>query len=256
MDIIYREVDIVNDTLSNPAQSFMAFGRYLKSMRTQMGIPIETVADEIKISVRQLSLIEAEEHRELPDAVYVKGLLRSYARFIGIDSDDIIDRYSISRSSYENLQAPEAAFFNYSKKNLYRLGLLAGLLIIIIVFSVYMIYGSQAKSLPETAEKHMESAIENDSAAEEAFTADPVAVNQTGKLFLQIDAVEDTSLKITIDDAEPLEYSLHPMDHMELEASAKILLLVRNAAGVKIVFNDEPVFIPGKSGDEVSIELP
>ena len=74
--------------------------------------------------------------------------------------------------------------------------------------------------------------------------------------MLQIDAVEDTSLKIIVDDSEPLEYLLHPMDHMELEASSKINLQVGNAAGVKILLNEKPVNIPGKSGDVVYIELP
>ncbi|MBC2717505.1 MAG: helix-turn-helix domain-containing protein [Desulfobacteraceae bacterium] len=246
----------MNDTILNPDPRSIAFGRYLKSMRTQMGIPIETVADEIRISVRQLSLIEAEEHQQLPDVVYVKGILRAYARFIGIDDDDIVDRYAINRSVYEKMQTTEAKFFNYNKKVLFRLCLLTGLLIIIIVLSVYMIYGSLANPLHKAVENHTEKIDYIAFGAVEKLTTDSFAVNQNGKLFLQIDAVEDTSLKIIIDDSEPLEYSLHPMDHMELEASSKIKLLVGNAAGVKILLNERPVFISGKSGDVVYIELP
>jgi len=234
----------------------MAFGRYLKSMRMQMGIPIETVAGEIRISVRQLVLIEAEEHQQLPDVVYVKGILRAYAKYIGVDDDDIIDRYAINRSAYEKIKTTESRFFNYNKKNLSRLCLLTGFLSIIIVLSVYMIYGSQANSLHQAVENHTEKNNYKASGAVEELTTDLFAAHQNDKLFLQIDAVEDTLLKIIIDDSEPLEYSLHPMDHMELEASSKINLLVGNAAGVKILLNEKPVFIPGKSGDVAYIELP
>ncbi len=246
----------MNNNILNPDLSAMAFGRYLKSMRTQMGIPLETVAEEIRISARQLSLIEAENHQELPDAVYVKGLLRAYAKFIGVDDDDIVDRYAINRSAYEKRQTAEAKFFNYNKKVLSRMGLLTGLLIIVIVLSVYMIYGSQSNPLHKALGNHIEKMDYDASGAAEILTPGSFAANQNDKLFLQIDAVEDTLLEIVIDDSEPLEYLLHPMDHMELEASSKIKLLVRNAAGVKILLNEKPVFIPGKSGEAAYIELP
>ena len=246
----------MNDPILNPDSRSVAFGRYLKSMRTQMGIPIETVADEIRISVSQLALIEAEEHRKLPDAVYVKGILRAYAGFIGVDDDDIVDRYAINRSAYEKRQTTAATFFNYNKKVLFRLGLLTGLLIIIIVLSTYMIYGTPANLFHNAVEDHSGKKVHDASAAVGELTSDSFAVNQKDKLFLQIDAVEDTVLKIIVDDSESLEYLLHPMDHMELEACSKINLWVGNAAGVKILLNEKPVFIPGKSGDVAYINLP
>jgi transcriptional regulator with XRE-family HTH domain len=246
----------LNDTILNPDPGAMPFGRYLKSMRTQMGISIEAVAREMRISERQLSFIEAEEHQQLPDVVYVKGLLRTYAKFIGVDANDIVDRYAINRAAYEKKQTTDTKFFNYNKKVLSRLFVSAGLLIIIIVFSVYMIYGFQANSL-HSAEKIQKEKIDyNTSEAAEELKCDSFAPNQNGKLFLQIDAVENTSLKIIVDDSEPLEYLLHPMDHIELEAFSKINLLVSNAAGVMVLLNEKPVCIPGKSGDAAQIELP
>ncbi len=246
----------MHDTILNPDPSFMAFGSYLKSMRIQMGIPIEAVAGEIRISVRQLLLIEAEEHQHLPDGVYVKGILRAYAGFIGVDGNDIVDRYEINRSAYEKNQTADAKFFNCNKKVLSWMFLLTGLMIFIIVLTVYIIYGSPANPFHKAVEKHTEKIDDNASGAMEESTTNSFAENQNDKLFLQIDAVEDTLLKIAIDDSDPMEYSLHPMDHMELEASAKINLQVDNAAGIKILLNEKPVFIPGKSGDVAYIELP
>jgi len=239
----------------------MAFGRYLKSMRMQMGIPIETVADAIRISVHQLSLIEAEEHQQLPDVVYVKGLLRAYAKYIGVDADDIVDRYAINRSAYKKIKTTEAGFFNYNKKVLFRMCLLTGLLLIIIVLSVYMIYDFQENLLHKAVENHTEKidykvSDYKVSEAVEELTTDAFSAHPNDKLFLQIDAVEDTLLTIIIDNSDPLEYFLHPMDHMELEASAKINLIVGNAAGVKILLNENSIPILGKSGDVVTIELP
>jgi cytoskeletal protein RodZ len=247
----------LNDIILNPDKSIIAFGNYLKAMRTQMGIPIETVAREIRVSVSQLVLIEKEAHKELPDPVYVKGILRAYAKFIGVDDDDIIDRYTISRYAFEKNEKSGVNFFKRNKKAVLRVSLSTGILIIIVVLSIYMIYGFQANPLQNAEADHLKkTGYFSYGTGSKATVSDSISANPKEKLFLKIDAVEDTTLTIIVDDSDPLEYFLHPMDHMELEASEKINLVVSNAGGVKISLNEKPVDIPGKSGDVVYIELP
>ena len=48
----------------------------------------------------------------------------------------------------------------------------------------------------------------------------------------------------------------HPGDHLELEASSDFNLLIGNAGGVKLTFNDEPLGVLGKSGQVVNVQLP
>jgi cytoskeletal protein RodZ len=226
-------------------------------MRTQMGIPIETVAREIRVSVSQLVLIEKDAHKELPDPVYVKGILRAYAKFIGVDDDDIIDRYTISRSEFENNETSGVNFFKRNKKMLLLVFLSTGILIIIVVLFIYMIYAFNVNPLQNTEADHQKkTGYFSYRTGNKATVIDSISEKPKEKLFLKIDAVEDTTLTIIVDDSDPLEYLLHPMDHMELEASEKINLVVSNAVGVKIVLNDKPVDIPGKSGDTAYIELP
>jgi len=247
----------LNNIISNSDSSFIAFGSYLKSMRMQMGIPIETVAREIRISASQLALIEKESHAELPDAVYVKGILRAYAKFIGVDDDDIIDRYTISRSVFEKNQSAGVNFFKFNKKVMIRLSLTTGILIITIVLSIYMIYGFQSNPLQNSEADHSgKKDYYSDRFGNKASPNGSCAANLQEKLFLKIDAVEDTTLEIIVDDSDPLEYLLHPMDHMELEALEQINLTVSNAGGVKILLNEKQIDIPGKSGDVAYIELP
>ena len=76
------------------------------------------------------------------------------------------------------------------------------------------------------------------------------------KLLLRVNTLEETWLKIIIDDLVPMEYSLFPGDRIELEAGSGYNLLIGNAAGVELFLNDQPVAVPGKSGDVVNIELP
>ena len=73
---------------------------------------------------------------------------------------------------------------------------------------------------------------------------------------LNIDTIEETWMKIVIDNQEPKEYNLYPGDQIELEATDSYTLLVGNAGGIKISLNGKQVELAGKSGKVVKIKLP
>ena len=76
------------------------------------------------------------------------------------------------------------------------------------------------------------------------------------KLLLKVTALEDTWLKVIIDEKDSTEYSLSSGDNLDLEAHSGYNLLIGNSGGLKITLNDKPVPISGKSGEVVTIHLP
>ena len=74
--------------------------------------------------------------------------------------------------------------------------------------------------------------------------------------LLQIITIEETWMKIGIDNKEPKEYNLFPGDQIELEAAHRYDLRIGNAGGIKISLNGKPVDLPRKSGKVVTLELP
>jgi hypothetical protein len=87
-----------------------------------------------------------------------------------------------------------------------------------------------------------------------ADTSSSEVVSQ--KFTLEVTALEDTWLKVIIDEKESTEYSLNSGERIELEATAGYNLLIGNASGLKIKLNDKPVPISGKSGQVVTLYLP
>ncbi len=68
-------------------------GEYLKRERELRHITLEEVADGTKIAIYMLRAIEEDRWHDLPAEVFIKGFLRSYAEFIGLEPDEIILRY-------------------------------------------------------------------------------------------------------------------------------------------------------------------
>lgn len=233
----------------NPDLSPVSFGRYIKAIRIQKGIDLETVSAELRVSVHQLYLIESEDHEELSDADFVKDVLRAYAHFIGIDAEDIIDRYEINRSAYVSASRASKKKRGLGRQKSLKLMALAVFFVVgISLLSMAVFYGWQ--SLPGEENSNEASSPKSASAALTAEQSD------SESLVLTIDAIEKTWIKINMDGEEQLEYLLSPKDHVELEAGKYYHMLIGNAAGLKMKLNGEPVNVPGNSGDVVTLELP
>ena len=67
-------------------------GEFLKRERELRQITLQEVAEGTKISIRRLRSIEADQFDDLPAEVFVRGFIKSYAEYIGIEPSDAILR--------------------------------------------------------------------------------------------------------------------------------------------------------------------
>ncbi|GIW18523.1 MAG: hypothetical protein KatS3mg064_1680 [Tepidiforma sp.] len=67
-------------------------GDTLREARERRGLSIEQAAQETRISPRFLEALEAEEFDVLPAPVYVRGFLRSYANYLKLDPQPLLDQ--------------------------------------------------------------------------------------------------------------------------------------------------------------------
>ncbi len=68
-------------------------GRELKQLRERMGLELQTVSKETKISLKILESLEEENFEKLPALVYLKGFLKSYAQCLGLDPHKVVEGY-------------------------------------------------------------------------------------------------------------------------------------------------------------------
>jgi hypothetical protein len=74
-------------------QAGLPIGEVLKRTRTRHEIDIRTVEQETKIRIKYLRALENEEWDVLPGPAYARGFLRTYAQFLGLDGEALIDEY-------------------------------------------------------------------------------------------------------------------------------------------------------------------
>lgn len=68
-------------------------GSILAASRKQQKRTVEEIADELNLSVTQIRTIELDQSEGLPEPTYVRGYIRSYARLLNLDVEDVLEHY-------------------------------------------------------------------------------------------------------------------------------------------------------------------
>ncbi len=80
-----------------PAFHALGCGRVLIEAREQAGTTLEAAASEVRMPVRVLRALEQEDWAGLGASVFVRGQLRSYARFLKVDIDPFLEQSGLER---------------------------------------------------------------------------------------------------------------------------------------------------------------
>ena len=238
----------------------LSFGRYLQVIRLEKKISLEKISAQTRIGLANLLLIEQEDMEGLPAEVFVKGFLRSFANAIGADGDEAVGRYESRLHVVQKIAVSEDFIGKSAPRIWWKLLISITLLAGIIVLSIFGL--AFFNTQPDTGKSHEQKVPADISPAadsqkhQEVESGAKTAGSVTEKLLLKVTVLEDTWLKVIIDEKDSTEHTLTSGDKLEFEATSGYNLLIGNSGGVKITLNDKPVPLPGKSGEVVTIHLP
>jgi cytoskeletal protein RodZ len=89
-----------------PHSELATFGEELKREREIRGISLKEIADATKISKRFLEAIERNDHKTLPAPVFTRGFVREYARYLGLNADEMVNRYNYAAAGDDRIEKP------------------------------------------------------------------------------------------------------------------------------------------------------
>jgi cytoskeletal protein RodZ len=192
----------------------------------------------------------------------VKGFLLSYAKYIGLDPNDVLLHYegSLKRKSVTRPEeappekksvtrpeeAPPEKKIVWNRRYLWMIG---GV-ILVGIFSSYFLFLHPSKTPMEP--------ISVKPKVEKTLPSPP---QKTGKIptpeeqpfSLQLKAVEQTWVRIQIDGQSQYDMTLKPGESTSHQAQKRISLLVGNAGGLNVTFKGKILEKSGKSGEVVNL---
>lgn len=243
-----------------PDHDSLSFGRYLQAIRLEKKISLEKISAQTRIGLANLLLIEQEDIEGLPAEVFVKGFLRSFADAIGADGDEAVSRYESRLNVVQKIAGSEDLIGKSAPGMWLKVSVALILLAGIMVLSIFGMAFFHDQPEPGKQHEQKVSADISQTAGSQKHQAVDSGAKAAGsdaeKLFLRVTVLEDTWMKVIIDEKDSSEHTLTSGDKLELEARSGFNLLIGNSGGVKITLNDKPVPIPGKSGEVVTMDLP
>ncbi|MCI0527209.1 MAG: DUF4115 domain-containing protein [Nitrospira sp.] len=256
-------------------------GEFLQQIRQQRGITLEQAASQTKISLRMLRALEQNDFTQIPSEVFVKGFVRSYARFLGLDEREVIRRYRESISKFNTqipeVEAPKDLSVQGPSKQGWAIKLMVGVVVVLMGITIYGRLSLSPKPpvqdtgfTPSVAPRE-EKIIDVVPQPSEQSTPFPVglSVNVPGlskpptedlkagspthgeDLILLIEAIERSWVMAHIDNQVIKEVLLQPGERIRWQAKTKFILTLGNAGGVKLELDGKTLDPLGPSGKVV-----
>jgi len=87
-----------------PHSELASFGEELRREREIRGISLKEIADATKISKRFLEAIERNDHKTLPAPVFTRGFVREYAKYLGLNAEEMVNRYNYAAAGDDRIE--------------------------------------------------------------------------------------------------------------------------------------------------------
>lgn len=234
----------------SPDSEAVSFGNWLRRQRELREISLREIADVTKISIRYLEALEQDRFDVLPAPVFAKGFLREYARYVGLDPDEVVNSYLTAQSTVEPEEVPEV---RGSQQLSGRLEKTSGLLLTLAVVGLLAVVGGLAyfmeKSNNEVDPEPPPMAAPTppvqvvESIEPEVAAAVPVA-----PLVVTLDFTGECWVEAVIDDDRQISELHIAGEALRLEAQERIVLTLGDPQVVIVEANGEAFPIAAPSG--------
>lgn len=234
-----------------------SIGETLRQAREQQGRDLDEAARELRVQSHHLEALEGDRFHVLGGDVYAKGHLRTYARWLGIDPEPLIQRYrqEVEGGGYDPHVLAEHPVARRSRPQLP--GWVAwggiGVLVLVAALAVAGTFGPRAPDQaagPDDDEAVVDEeptpSVEDTPTAEPDPDPEPEPEPEGVNLVL---IVEDRAwLRVSIEDQIVQEGTFESGDVLEFEHEEEIRVRLGNAGGVTMQLNDEVLGSPAGRG--------
>lgn len=239
-------------------------GELLRSEREKKGLAIKDAERATSIRALYLSAIEEGKYSVVPGEVYLKGFIRNYANYLGLDGQQMVDLYrqqqqpvaapptskDPSSAAKQQESKPEQQPTDEPGSSLKWLGV--GAVVVAIAAGAFWFSQSPA---PAPIQQQQQQAVPvpvpgqpvTPPAAvvpQSPATAKPVVINAK--------YTAECWTLVTADGKEVYEGTAKAGDNLSWEADKTIVIKVGNAGGIDIVYDGQPVGKLGDKGDVVT----
>ena len=244
-----------------------SFGEELRREREIRGISLKEIADSTKISKRFLEAIERNDHLALPAPAFARGFVREYARYVGLNAEEMVNRYNFAVAADDRIEKPpeiekypQTPVRDIAPRPPRKTGIPSpfarinrsffAMLFIVAALAAVAWWAVQQRQLEPEAEVPVVPVTT--SAVAPPLLPDPVPATDDSSLRLTVEMLANSWITLEADGKTVVNSELEAGDRRSFEAAEVFRFrTIGNAAGVKLTLNGMPVERLGADGDVV-----
>ncbi len=242
----------------------ISFGDWLRRQREMREISLRDIADRTKISLRYLEAMESDRFDLLPAAVFAKGFLREYARYVGLSPDDVVNHYlSVNHPEEQDAAQRDDTKVRTKPKPVdpgqppVRRNWSSGLLLALGAFVLLVLVGlavwfmDRHHDQPSAAQQASPAVVVPPAPALKPAASPTAPPQPSAPLQVSLDFTQDCWVEAVIDGKNRSSELRVQGEALQLEAEKSIALTLGNAGAVEVQVNGYPLDLGKKKGDVV-----
>jgi len=242
-------------------------GDILRKERITRRITVETIAKDLKLNVKYIKALEASEYEALPADPYVRVYLRSLAKYLTLDSEEILKKFYMERGMSIEKETASKITVSMKEKEETRSPMLIVALVLIALLAGFSFLANKKGwiSIPEddfitdttlqtTQDSLTDSPANDDSLFAEAdlqqidSSSDlfsDTSVDTTGLLSLKLDVISDSAWVQVFSDGTSWKNIIGKNQSRIFTAKDSFNVHVGNNSTVKYSFKGKPITVRG-----------
>jgi hypothetical protein len=215
--------------------TLIGVGSALRKARLLRGLTLREASRGTRIRAELLEALERERFGDLPGEVYVRGALRSYSSYLGLDPEKVVDAYATALDREAPSPPPPAQVEEVVRAGARRRDHVFAVLAVLTALGVAAALGflSRSNSAPEPA----------------VMPSEPtVRAAPDRRIVVALTARRDVRVRVTADAAPPETFVLRPGEARSFEAELTLRVSVDDGGAVELVVAGRDLGVPGRDG--------
>lgn len=240
--------DAVNDL--STAVSGVSVGDQLRAAREAAKISLDEVAQALKFSPRQIEALEADDYAALPGVTIVRGFVRSYARLLKLDTDNLLYQLDAAMpNAPAEVRPPDNMGIASQPRGLREFSPVVSVALVLLLAAILLVlwhfFGPSAPKSTIVAGQAIEPPQQVQQAQEGPSATNPVPAPPVAPAVVPAaDGVMPPVTVASADGAAPaLRFAFADRSWVEVtDANRQLLHSGENPGGSQLVLNGKPPF--------------
>lgn len=246
-------------------------GELLRSQREMLELSVQHVADTLNLTMHFIRALESDSYEKLPGDVFVRGYIRSYARLVRLDPDQLIEIYDAFGDKKQARKQEAIKRYTRRRRDKNRPWVIMSGVAFVLVALALWFFNQGPKSVDslssdspdssggEAIVSPVDQSIGDIAVFEESLTPDAensLLINWPGDDRLEIIFAEQSWVEVAHEGSDQTyQQTQQSGDHLRVSGSAPFLVSLDNATAATVIYNGRSLDISNNIRSDNSARL-